>query len=308
MKCFFNRKPINGPWGGGNVFVTNMAKYLRQEGHDVVFDFEYGIDVIFMIDPRPSDYGFSINEIYNYKKQFPNVKIIHRVNECDKRKNTNIVDNILLQSNQLADKTVFISKWLADYFTKKGFNKDYSVIYNGCDRDIFYPIEEKDLEGPLKLVTHHWSDNWMKGFDIYTQIDRYLQSNNDFEFTYVGRYNKDYIPKKTKIVAPLHGTELGEELRKHDIYVTASRWEPCGMHHVEGAASGLPTLFHKEGGGINELCIQHGHEYSNFDTFLQQLSLLKESFHATRKKINYENIDIMNCCRKYYNIVKFMVK
>ena len=304
MKIFFNRKPIRGPWGGGNIFTTNMASYLRKLGHRVTFDFESDIDIMFMIDPRPSDYGCSVNEIYTYKKHFPNVKIIHRINECDKRKNTDSMDSLLLQSNVLADETVFISKWLAEYFLKKGFNKDYSVIYNGCDRNVFYPSVNKNINDPLKLVTHHWSDNWMKGFDIYTQIDKYLETNNDFEFTYVGRYNKDYSPKRTKIVEPIHGEELGKELRKHDVYITASRWEPCGMHHIEGAASGLPTLFHEEGGGINELCENHGYEYNDFSSFLEKLSLMKENIFEIRNNIDYENIDIMNCCEKYYNIIK----
>ena len=24
----------------------------------------------------------------------------------------------------------------------------------------------------LKIVTHHWSGNWMKGFDIYEKLDQ----------------------------------------------------------------------------------------------------------------------------------------
>ena len=303
MKVMFNRRPISGPWGGGNSFLVNMAKYLKDMGHEVVFDFDYGIDIIFMIDPRPNQNGYSVNDIYRYKSNFPNVKIIHRINECDQRKNTNTMDSLLLQSNQLADKTVFISEWLAEYFIKKGFNKEYSVIYNGCDRDIFYPSEKKTYNGPLKLVTHHWSDNWLKGFDIYTQIDKYLQNNDDFEFTYVGRYNKDYTPKKTKLVEPLHGKELGEELRKHDVYVTASRWEPCGMHHIEGAASGLPILFHKEGGGINEFCKNHGYEYDSFDIFLKQLEQVKDNLVQLRDNINYESLDILHCCGKFYEVI-----
>ena len=28
-----------------------------------------------------------------------------------------------------------------------------------------------DKKGPLKLVTHHWGGNYMKGFDIYKKLD-----------------------------------------------------------------------------------------------------------------------------------------
>ena len=36
----FNRKIIEGPWGGGNLFVKEMTNFLRQKDHEVCFDFE----------------------------------------------------------------------------------------------------------------------------------------------------------------------------------------------------------------------------------------------------------------------------
>ena len=306
MKIMFNRKPISGPWGGGNSFVINMSKYLESMGHQVVYDLVYGIDLIFMIDPRPNEMGNSVGDLSLYKKSFPKVKIIHRINECDKRKNTEGMDDLLMRSNTIADKTVFISEWLAKYFQDRGFNKEYDVIYNGCDTNLFYPLKNKQIGETVKLVTHHWSDNWMKGFDIYTKLDEYLQDCQDYEFTYVGRYNKSYEPKNTNIINPLHGAALGSELRKHDIYITASRWEPCGMHHVEAAASGLPTLFHGEGGGINELCVKHGYRYDDFDSFLEKLDLLRQNFFEIRGKINHTNLGIGNCCGRYNNVITSM--
>ena len=37
------------------------------------------------------------------------------------------------------------------------------------------------------------------------------------------------------------------ELKKHDIYITASENEPSGNHHMEGALCGLPILFKDSG-------------------------------------------------------------
>ena len=300
----FNRSPIDGPWGGGNNFVKNMSRYLKKRGHEIVYDLVYGIDLIFMIDPRPSQAGYSVDEIYLYKKSFPKVKIIHRINECDKRKNTKDMDDLLIRSNAIADKTIFISKWLAGYFEERGYQREYDVIYNGCDTDLFYPLKNKQIGEPVKLVTHHWSDNWMKGFDIYKKLDEYLQNCQDYQFTYVGRYNKGYKPKNTNIVAPVSGEALASELRKHDIYITASRWEPCGMHHIEAAASGLPTLFHGEGGGINELCAKHGYRYDDFNSLLKKLDLVKQNFFQIRDEINHTNLGINNCCGRYNDVIK----
>ena len=128
MKIFFNRIVRNEAYGGGSQFVTSMVDYLKRQGHDVVFHLVdqdeqkviKDIDVIFLIDPRPGDIGYSINHAIAYKKQInPKVKILHRVNECDARKNTDFIDKMLVETSMHTDKTVFISKWLKDYFVKK---------------------------------------------------------------------------------------------------------------------------------------------------------------------------------------------
>ncbi|HEX5816629.1 MAG TPA: hypothetical protein VF010_14955, partial [Methylomirabilota bacterium] len=41
--------------------------------------------------------------------------------------------------------------------------------------------------------------------------------------------------------------------RQCHAYVTASLWEPAGMHFVEGAQCGLPLLYHEDGGGTPEV-------------------------------------------------------
>jgi hypothetical protein len=305
VKLYINRSVVNRPWGGGGHFVTNFTNYMKRRGHDVVFDFVKDIDVMLLIDPRPSELGSSINDILQYKHYFPKTKIVHRINECDKRKNTNFIDDLLVRSNKFADETIFISQWLKDYFYVKGISRDSHVVYNGCNTAHFRPKNKSFNNKNMKLVTHHWSDNWLKGFDIYTKIDEYLTNNNcNFEFTYIGRYNKDYIPKSTRLVKPLYGEILGEELRNHDIYVTASRFEPCGMHHIEGAASGMPVLYHEEGGGIIDMCQNHGLPFGDFNTFLEQLEVIKEDYDSYKEKINYNNLDSQLCCEKYYNIIK----
>ena len=302
MRVFFNRRPPSGPWGGGASFVKNMSDFLKLKGHDVVYDLNSDklIDAIFMIDPRPSQDCYSVNEIYQYKNKYPSVKIIHRINECDQRKGTQFMDRLIMHSNQIADKTVFISEWLQQYFVEKGFSKDSSVVYNGCDSASFFKKKESKIRDPIRIVTHHWSDNWMKGFDMYTKLDEYLESNKEIQFTYVGRYYKGHTPSNTSIVSPLSGFELGEELRKHDIYLTASRFEPCGMHHVEGSACGMPVLFHTDGGGINELCKKHGEEFSSFEEMLEKILIIKNNYKKYCDMIDYDFLSSERCCSQYY--------
>ena len=76
-----------------------------------------------------------------------------------------------------------------------------------------------------------------KGFDIYSEIDNLISNSewsNKIEFTYIGNMNNEYELKNTKIVKPLAGLELAEEIKNH-LYVTASVNEPSGNHHIEAA-------------------------------------------------------------------------
>lgn len=307
-KIMFNRQLRRTAWGGGAHFMSEFVDYLRARGHEVVFKLEPGIDLMFMLDPRPEEGGYDWTQLVLYKQQ-TGALLWHRINECDARKGTNDMDLMLLGANRYADETIFISSWLKDYFVERGFPKDKRshVIYNGCNTDFFYPRPEKDLHRPVRIVTHHWSDNWMKGFDAYKEIDELCQRDPRYEFTYIGRYSKLYQPKATRIVQPLYGKELGDELRQHDIYVTASRWEPCGMHHIEGAASGLPVLYHRDGGGIPEGCVRHGVEFCDSESLLRGLTTLENGYSEFREKIDPYYLSSKNCCSRYDAILEGFV-
>ena len=146
----------------------------------------------------------------------------------------------------------------------------------------------------------------MKGFDIYTKLDEILPDLKDITFTYIGRYYEKYIPKNTKLIPPLYGMKLGEELRKCDLYVTASRWEPCGMHHIEGARCGLPVLYHEEGGGINESCKNYGLEYNDISSLLDSIKRIRNTYDKYRNNIRYDFLSSARCCKQYYEIIMNM--
>lgn len=305
MIIYFNRIPVNSPWGGGNQFLQSMIDFFKIKGHTVVHDLVPNIDWIFTIDPRPREQGVGINEIHNYKLKNPNVKIFYRVNECDKRKNTHGMDELIYHMISISDKVVFISDWLKKYFFRLGVNKESHIITNGCNHDHFYPKDHSGFTEKIKLVTHHWSDNWLKGFDIYQKIDEYISNNPEcpFDFYYIGNHNNSYKPNSTKLISPTCGKELGDLLRQFDLYVTASRWEPGGMHHIEAASCGLPILYHKDGGGINELASLHGEEFGDFEEFLYKFNILKSNYLKYRNEINYDNLSSYTCCEKFYNLI-----
>ena len=72
MKVSIGSRIVNGPWGGGNLFVKNLSNYLEQNGHKVIYDLgEKDIDLILLTDPRSrkeSSSTFNHLDIQKYKK------------------------------------------------------------------------------------------------------------------------------------------------------------------------------------------------------------------------------------------------
>ncbi len=260
-----NMFPAAGAWGGSSVFVHQFMTALRRCGIRPVFDLNGPVDVIVIIDPREDllNKAFGMAEIIRYKEQHPQVRIIHRINECDQRKASAFMDEFLRKANGIADHTIFISQWLQDYFIERWFDQDNSheVIYNGADPAIFHPLDALRFDGGiLRLVTHHWSSNPMKGFGVYQQVDDMIAQGRlpDTELWIIGGRPPEMHWRAARLFAPAAGGELANLLRQCHVYITASLWEPCGMHHVEGAQCGLPLLYHEDGGGIVEAGRRYG--------------------------------------------------
>ena len=260
-----NMYPAAGAWGGSSVFVHQFLAALRRCGIRPVFDLAGPVDVIVIIDPREDllNKAFGMAEIIRFKEQFPKVRIIHRINECDQRKASDFMDECLRQANSIADHTVFISVWLQDYFIARWFDpcRSHQVIYNGADPAVFHPIKANRFDGGLlRLVTHHFSGHPMKGFAVYQQVDTMIADGllPHTELWIIGGRPPEMQWRAARLIAPVAGRELAALLRQCHVYITASLWEPCGMHHVEGAQCGLPLLYHEDGGGIVEAGQRYG--------------------------------------------------
>ena len=295
MKVSIGYKDIKGPWGGGINFSRQMKKYLEKKNIDVTADLnDKDIDIILLTEPRRYTESSSFNH-HDIKKYIlevnQNVIVVNRINECDERKNSKGLNEFLINSSEISDHTVFISNWLSELYKNQGFKKsNYSTIHNGADKEIFFPIKNKIQNKKIKIVTHHWGDNENKGFKVYKFLDELLDKKefkNYFEFTFVGNLPKDFKFKNAKALAPMNSKDISEYLRKCDIYITGSENEPAGMHHIEGAMSGLPLMYLRSG-GISEYCKNYGMEYAieNLENKLFEIKNNYEFF--TSKLSNYE--------------------
>jgi hypothetical protein len=282
MKVALGYRPVDGPWGGGNRFAVVLAAALRRTGHEVVYALcENHIDIILLTDPRcrhPSA-AFGPGAVLRYLLlRNPRALVVHRINECDERKNSRGMNRLLRRANYCADHTVFVGTWLKDLpLWECRPDARYSVITNGADTGVFNREEWSPWRGhgALRLVTHHWGGNWMKGFDIYQRLDEMLAEpawKGRIEFTYVGNLPRGFAFRNARYVAPLDGKALAAELRTHHAYVTASMNEPGGNHQNEGALCGLPLLYRRSG-CLPEYCDGFGVSFdkTDFESSLQQL-------------------------------------
>ena len=313
MKISFGSQIIEGPWGGGNLFLINLKNYLTKEGHEVVFGLDdKDIDIILFTDPRTGRGSTSIisaKSIKKYKKNInENVKVVQRVNECDERKGTKKINRLYLKSSDVADHVVFVSEWLREIYLNLGLDKNKtSVIMSGSDKSIFNTFGKttKPVNRKFKVLTHHWSSNWMKGIELYLKLDKKLNEStlkNKIEFTYLGNIDEKYKFNNTKILPPLSGLELAAEIKDHDIYITGSLNEPSGNHHIEAAMCGLPILYINSG-GIKEYCNNYGLEINleNFEEKILYMIDYYESFKNKMKKYPFESKKMSTNYLKLFN-------
>jgi glycosyltransferase involved in cell wall biosynthesis len=307
VKAAIGFRPQQGPWGGGNQFAASLSDHLRRQGHEVSYALDRAdLDIILLTEPRRSSAtsAFTDSDVWSYLSRVnPRALVVHRINECDERKNTRWVNRRLAVANRCADRTVFISTWLRDLFHGHGYDiAEPSVILNGADRNIFHPGAGPGWQPPgkLRVVTHHWSANLNKGFDVYRRFDALLDQpafGDMFAFTYIGRVPEGLTFRHTTIEAPLSGPALGEALRRHHIYLTASLNEPAGMHHVEGAMSGLPLLY-RSSGALPEYCEGFGLSFDE-TTIESRLLEMRGRYPELRARMEAYPNDAETMCRAY---------
>ena len=109
MKIYLNRRPKDGPWGGGIKTVNKLTQTLKERGHQVVFKLEPEIDVIFCIDPRPNEFGEWYQHLLQYREMFKS-KIVQRVGDLGTHSKPELT-SLVRQSIPLSDFLIFPSEW-----------------------------------------------------------------------------------------------------------------------------------------------------------------------------------------------------
>ena len=316
MKVSLGMNLKHGAWGGGNQFGHSLSKYLIEKGCEVKYDLKANdLSIIVLIDPRIQSVSASYNakDIFEYLSQInSNTIVLHRINECDERKGTRDINQQLISANSCADHTVFVATWLKNLFVDRGLPCDSrSVILNGSNSALFNSNGYSKWDGktPLKIISHHWSSNWLKGFDIYERLDRMLgepEWKKKIEYIYVGNLPEGFQFNNASYIPPKCGEELSDTLRSSHVYLTASRNEPGGHHQNEGARCGLPLLY-IESGCMPEYCSGFGISF-NTENFEKKLKEMIKTYDYWREKMPDYPHTAEKMCGEYYTLFKKLIE
>lgn len=314
LKVFINFAAEDVAYGGGNIFVRNMVNHLNKfENIKYTFTLDSDIDIYFLVDIRKDGRfkKFTFDEIYANKVKYGG-RIIYRVNDCDVTRSEKSLEPAILKYVHNIDHYVFNSEFIKDYYFDKYDefeNKKFSIIYNTSNKDIFY-AKEKNLGKKIRIATHHWSDNINKGYDYYYKLYKLEETRSDIEMVFIGRKFNGNYKDHPKIHGPLKGVALADALRGCDMYITASIYDACPMHVLEGLCCGLPMLYINHDGGGKNICEfsnnKIGESFSNFDELIDGIDKIKENYNMYRQNIA-ENMEMYGSDVCYEKFIKVFI-
>ncbi len=243
MKVFVIYESINEPTGGGNQFLKMLKKEFARQG--VSGDAPEESDILLF-----NSHHF-LDKVHSYKKSFPNKKFVHRI-DGPMRLYNDLSDardqQVYFANETFADATVYQSEWSKNKNLEMGLQPklSHAVIQNCADNSIFFPCKQiKTIRKKIRLFSSSWSNHEKKGFAFYNFLDKNLDFGK-YEYFFAGRSPIAF--NNIKSLGPLDSNSLANELRKSDIFVTASQNDPCSNSLIEAMACGLKCLALNSGG------------------------------------------------------------
>jgi len=269
---YFNRLPVTGPWGGGNKTLSAIAEKLISLGHIVTGEMRSDVSCIFCIDPRPAQNGIWYEDIFKFSRSV-GAPIVQRVGDVGTHGKPDLTA-LVRWSTSLSDRVIFTSEWARDYI---GCRRECRVIPNG-PLPVFYETRRglAPCSDRPKIVTHHWSNNALKGLSLYERLANDIDSGRlPWEFTYIGRSSLA-LERVTK--PPVDAHELSRLIPQHDVYLTASVLEAGANHVLEAIACGLPAVHHADGGSIPEYCDGRGVSFRSYEEMISSIESVIASY------------------------------
>lgn len=277
---------VEGPFGGSHQFLRTLKNCLQKRGQYAERPEQANV---FLFNSSQD-----IKKVLRIKKKYPNAVYVHRIDGLMRlyNKKSDFRDSIVKAANiTLADGTIFQSQWSFDQNKIHGFKFDkfHTIITNAADNTIFN-VKERKISFPgekLKIIATSWSSNWKKGFRTYQWLDNHLDFSQ-FKMTFIG--NSPTTFKHIRYLPPMCAMELAKELKKSDIYITASEKESCSNALIEAMQCGLPAIAIHDGGNP-EIIKNGGETFSSNEEIIPLLEKIQKSYSTYRSNIELPTID-----------------
>jgi len=233
------------PAGGGHQFLRALVRELERRGLSVEHNRVSGGTQACLFN----SFNFDFARLRRFARD--DCRIVHRVDGPIGvyRGFDDGTDARIAEVNaELADATVLQSRYSLEKHVELGIElRAPVVISNTVDPAIFHPpATRKPFDGrPLRVIASSWSQNERKGADVLAWLDDNVDPQR-VAVTFVGQSRRRF--SRIEHVSALDSHGVARLLRTYDVYLAASRDDPCSNALLEALACGLPAAYRDSGG------------------------------------------------------------
>jgi len=299
---------VDDAWGGGNQFLKAIREYF------------ISLD-IYEEDPESADIiifnsHHNLGKVAKLKLFNPSKIFVHRVDGpifFIRDKDLSVDKKIFQFNNMVADATVFQSSYsrkacfqlgmINNAFEKTIINAPNPLVFNKENKNAF------SRNRKTRLVATSWSKNMNKGFGTYRWLDENLDFDK-YEMKFIG--NTPLSFRNISYIPALSSEKLSAELKRCDIFITASINDPCSNSLIEALHCGLPAIALNGGGhpeiignggllfnDCQDLPILLGKMVDNYNYYFDNIKLMK---------INQVGSMYLELCKEVYDSKEYVPK
>jgi glycosyltransferase involved in cell wall biosynthesis len=240
-----------------------------------------------------NSFNFDAGRLERFTRLAPEARMVHRVGAVtslyrgfDDGTDARVAD----LNRRFADATLAISHATIVMYREIGIELiEPRVIHNPCDARIFHAAGRLQFsrERKTRIIAVSWSDNPRKGGPTYRWLEDVLDRNR-FEFTFVG--NTSVRLERARHIPPLPSEALADELRAHDIFLTATEHDAYSNALVEALSCGLPAIYLRSGGSA-EAVKDAGFGYDDREEIPSLLDRLVDEYEERQHSISLPSIE-----------------